>query len=207
MEEKFKSPHTVLVMKLVYHNHKLDLISRHLASDNIAKLPMNEREGLPPLISSVINNQGIVIGYSNDMEMEVNINCTFPNGDRTVELVYSSEVTPPFMTGWLINKFFPGREQLKWKMAAVFESGILSALEYKEYAEFRDRNPRKKIQFSDSTGIKSLTLEDVQGTLAALVAGYIISIITFIIEVVIGCSERKPSLGQVYKNGIYHTYN
>lgn len=39
------------------------------------------------------------------------------------------------MTGWLINKFFKGREQLKWKMAALFESGVLNALEYQ--ARFR----------------------------------------------------------------------
>ena len=46
-------------------------------------------------------------------------------------MVHSTEVTPPFMTGWLINKFFQGREQIKWKMAALFESGILTALESK----------------------------------------------------------------------------
>ena len=103
------------------------------------------------MVRDVVQNNGIVIGYSNDLGMEVNINCTLPNGDKLVtsafahherrlfehccccqvEMVHSTEVTPPFMTGWLINKFFQGREQIKWKMAALFESGILTALESK----------------------------------------------------------------------------
>ena len=75
-----------------------------------------------------------------------------------------------------MNKFFPGREQLKWKMAALFESGILSALENKEYRKFRARTrTTDKIIFADEKKIKALTLEDVQGTLAILLAGYLIS--------------------------------
>ena len=57
---------------------------RNLATDNVAKLPLTNRPGLPPLVSNVENNHGIVIGYSNDLGMEVNINCTLPNGDKTV---------------------------------------------------------------------------------------------------------------------------
>ena len=87
------------------------------------------------------------------------------------------------MTGWLMNKFFPGREQVKWKMAALFESGILSALENKEYRKFRDRTrTTDKIIFADEKKIKALTLEDVQGTLAILLAGYSISFIIILFE-------------------------
>ena len=100
-----------------------------------------------------------------------------------VEVVYSSEVTPPFMTGWLMNKFFPAREQLKWKMAALFESGILSALEQKEYREFTERTrSRDKITFDDKEMIRALSLEDVQGTLIILLAGYSISFVALIFE-------------------------
>ena len=101
-----------------------------------------------------------------------------------VEVVYSSEVTPPFMTGWLMNKFFPAREQLKWKMAALFESGILSALEKKEYREFveRTRSSRDKVTFDDKEMIRALSLEDVQGTLIILLAGYSISFVALIFE-------------------------
>ena len=100
-----------------------------------------------------------------------------------VEVVYSSEVTPPFMTGWLMNKFFPGREQLKWKMAALFESGILSALEEKEYREFAERmKTREKKIFNDKETIRALSLEDIQGTIIILLAGYSISLLVFMIE-------------------------
>ena len=100
-----------------------------------------------------------------------------------VEVVYSSEVTPPFMTGWLMNKFFPAREQLKWKMAALFESGILSALEQKEYREFVERTrSRDKVTFDDKEMIRALSLEDVQGTLIILLAGYSISFVALIFE-------------------------
>ena len=100
-----------------------------------------------------------------------------------VEVVYSSEVTPPFMTGWLMNKFFPGREQLKWKMAALFESGILSALEEKEYREFAERmKTRENKIFNDKEKIRALSLEDIQGTIIILLAGYSISLLVFMIE-------------------------
>ena len=100
-----------------------------------------------------------------------------------VEVVYSSEVTPPFMTGWLMNKFFPGREQLKWKMSALFESGILSALEEKEYREFAERmKTREKKIFNDKETIRALSLEDIQGTIIILLAGYSISLLVFMIE-------------------------
>ena len=82
-----------------------------------------------------------------------------------------------------MNKFFPGREQLKWKMAALFESGILSALEQKEYREFteRTRNRDKKI-FDEKEKIRPLSLEDIQGTLIILLAGYLICSLVFIFE-------------------------
>ena len=179
---------------------------RNLATDNVNKLPLTKREGLPPLISDVVNQKGIVIGYSNDLGMEVNINCTFPNGERMVEMVHSTEVTAPFQSGWLINKFFPGREQLKWKMAALFESGIFSHLEYKEYAEFRERNPQKENEFLDTTKIKSLTLEDIQGTLALLFSGFLISFLVFILEIIVGDPTKKENPSQNYNNANCYNY-
>ena len=116
-------------------------------------------------------------------------------------MVYSTEVTAPFMTGWLINKFFPGREQLKWKMAALFESGIFSHLEYKEYAEFRERNPQQEHDFLDTTKIKSLTLEDIQGTLAILVGGFLISFLVFLLEIIVGAPTKKENPSENYSNG------
>ena len=82
-----------------------------------------------------------------------------------------------------MNKFFPGREQLKWKMAALFESGILSALEQKEYREFTERTRnRNKKTFDEKEKIRALSLEDIQGTLIILLAGYLISSLVFIFE-------------------------
>ena len=106
--------------------------------------------------------------------------------------MYSSEVTPPFMTGWLMNKFFPGREQLKWKMAALFESGILSALEEKEYREFAERmKTREKKIFNDKETIRALSLEDIQGTIIILLAGYSISLLVFMIETLFFKAVKK----------------
>ena len=45
---------------------------------------MADRWGFPPLIRDVVQSKGIVIGYSNDIDMEVNLNCSLPNGDKTV---------------------------------------------------------------------------------------------------------------------------
>ena len=82
-----------------------------------------------------------------------------------------------------MNKFFPGREQLKWKMAVLFESGILSALEEKEYREFAERKKtRENKMFYDKEKIRALLLEDIQGTLIILLVGYSISFLVFIIE-------------------------
>ena len=70
---------------LSFVSKNLQSFARNLATDSVAKLPMAERWGLPPLIRDVVKSKGIVIGYSNDLEMEVNLNCTLPNGDKTVE--------------------------------------------------------------------------------------------------------------------------
>ena len=58
---------------------------RNLATDSVPKLPIADRGGLPPLIQDVVESKGILIGYSNDLDMEVNLNCTLPTGDKTVE--------------------------------------------------------------------------------------------------------------------------
>ena len=85
------------------------------------------------------------------------------------------------MTGWLINKFFPGREQLKSKMAALFESGLMVKLEKVEYQEYKDRKPGRK-NFNLEEPSFSLNLEDIQGILGILFTGYLVSCIAFMIE-------------------------
>ena len=92
--------------------------------------------------------------------------------------VEQSELNPPFMTGWLINKFFQGREQIKAKMAALFESGILYKLEKAEYQEYKGRNPVRRV-FDVKISTMSLNMEDIQGILAILFVGYFFSIISF----------------------------
>ena len=88
------------------------------------------------------------------------------------------------MTGWLINKFYPGREQLKSKMAALFESGLMEKLEKIEYQEYKDRKPGRQT-FNLEEPSFSLNLEDIQGIIAILFTGYIVSIIAFLIELIL----------------------
>ena len=57
---------------------------RNLATDNVPKLPMADRWGLPPLFNGVVQGQGILIAYSNEIDAEVNLNYTLPNGDKSV---------------------------------------------------------------------------------------------------------------------------
>ena len=60
------------------------MIIRNLATDNVPKLPIADRWGFPPLIREVAQSKGILIGYSNDIDMETNLNYSLPNGERTV---------------------------------------------------------------------------------------------------------------------------
>ena len=45
---------------------------------------MADRWGFPPLIRDVAQSKGIVISYSNEIDMEVTLNYSLPNGDKTV---------------------------------------------------------------------------------------------------------------------------
>ena len=91
------------------------------------------------------------------------------------------------MTGWLINKFFQGREQIKAKMAALFESGILYKLEKAEYQEYKERNPVRRV-FDVKNSTMSLTVEDIQGILAILFVGYFFSTpCSLIIDTKVSC--------------------
>ena len=61
-----------------------------------------------------------------------------------------------------------------------------------EYAEYRARNPKKdKRKYSDPAQIKSLTIEDIQGTLVILVAGYLLAFVVFLIEKIISERTKK----------------
>ena len=61
-----------------------------------------------------------------------------------------------------------------------------------EYAEYRARNPKKdKRKYSDPAQIKPLTIEDIQGTLAILVAGYLLAFVVFLIEKMISETSKK----------------
>ena len=48
------------------------------------KVSLTNRAGLPPIVAEVVESKGVVIGYSNDLGMEVNINCTDPTGQPMV---------------------------------------------------------------------------------------------------------------------------
>ena len=60
------------------------ILTRNLATDDVKKVSLTNRGGLPPIVAEVVESKGIVIGYSNDLGMEVNINCTDPSGQHMV---------------------------------------------------------------------------------------------------------------------------
>ena len=94
-------------------------------------------------------------------------------------MVYSTELNPPYKTGWLINKFFPGREQIKWKMAALFESGILSHLETLETLEYKTRHDLKHRELVDHSDVNALSLDNLKGIFATLLIGHTFAVIVF----------------------------
>ena len=86
------------------------------------------------------------------------------------------------MAGWLINKFFPGREQLKWKMAALFEGGLIVKMKKDTFYKYKERNPIVyKWKMEKQT--MELKLEDVQGIFGLLLLGYFLAFASFIIEI------------------------
>ena len=93
----------------------------------------------------------------------------------------NTELSPPFMAGWLINKFFPGREQLKWKMGAMFEAGLMVKMKEDTFYKYKERNPIVYKWNIEKQTLK-LKLEDVQGIFGLLMIGYVIAIVAFILE-------------------------
>ena len=55
---------------------------KSLASDDVEKVP---RSALADLMPGVEAGDSVVIGHSNDLELEIDINCTYPNGETTVK--------------------------------------------------------------------------------------------------------------------------
>ena len=98
-----------------------------------------------------------------------------------VHMVENTELSPPLTSGWLINKFFPGREQIKARMLSLFESGLITKLEELEYEEFSKRNP-KRFNVEDKESSVRLTVEDIIGILIILFSGYFLSLMVFILE-------------------------
>jgi hypothetical protein len=96
----------------------------------------------------------------------------------------NTELSPPFMAGWLINKFFPGGEQIKWKMAAMFEAGLQVKMKEDTFTEYKERNPiaYKK---SDDDQFMKLAVEDFQGSFSLLIFGYVAATCAFCIELVV----------------------
>ena len=97
-------------------------------------------------------------------------------------MVYSTELNPPHKTGWLINKFFPGKEQIKWKMSALVESGILSHLETLETIEYKTRHQLKQRELQERSDIKALSLDNLKGIFATLLLGHCLSTLIIIVE-------------------------
>ena len=90
------------------------------------------------------------------------------------------------MSGWLINKFFPGREQIKRNMDAIFESGLLLHLKSIEFQDYRVRNPtfRRKVDDNKEEVIHPLYFDDVKGLLLILAIGHGLSFIVLILELI-----------------------
>ena len=86
------------------------------------------------------------------------------------------------MADWLINKFFPGREQLKWKMAALFEGGLIVKMRKDTFQKYKQRNPIVYKWNFEKQSMK-LNLEDIQGIFGLLLLGYMLAFATFIIEI------------------------
>ena len=88
------------------------------------------------------------------------------------------------MAGWLINKFFPGGEQIKWKMAAMFEAGLQVKMKEDTFTAYMERNPiaYKK---SDGDQFMKLAVEDFQGISGLLICGYVAAAFAFCMELIV----------------------
>ena len=93
-------------------------------------------------------------------------------------------LSPPFMAGWLINKFFPGGEQIKWKMAAMFEAGLQVKMKEDTLTDYKERHP---IAYKKRDGyqLMQLAIEDFQGIFSLLICGYITATFAFCFELVV----------------------
>ena len=107
-----------------------------------------------------------------------------------VHMTDNTELSSYFTTGWLINKFFPGREQIKARMFSLFESGLFKKLEEMEYEEFSKRNP-KRFNVEDKEFSMSLTVGDILGILIILFSGYFLSLMVFILETLIFVFQKS----------------
>ena len=171
---------------------------RNLATDNVVKIPPFDRARLVSTIADAVERKVVVVAYSNEVGWEVRINCTDTAGNLLVpgdiqrettlhmntpqvHTVENTELSPPFMAGWLINKFFPGREQLKWKMGAMFEGGLQVKMKEDTFKNFKERNPIV-YKWSQEKQTLTLKLEDVQGIFGLLIIGYVAATVAFFIE-------------------------
>ena len=56
-----------------------------MATDNVEKVPLFDRVKLVKTIGEVVERKTIVVSYSNDVEWEVQINCSDPAGNLLVK--------------------------------------------------------------------------------------------------------------------------
>ena len=175
---------------------------RNLVTDNnVEKFPQFDHALLVKMVADVVDRKVVVVTYSNEVGWEVRINCTDPAGNLLVttgiqrnrqtiiqlpqvHTVDNTELSPPFMAGWLINKFFPAREQIKWAMLAMFEGGLQVKMKENTFTAYKQRNPLvyKRSQVEQTT---KLNLEDVQGIFGLLIFGYLAATMAFFIELLI----------------------
>ena len=75
-----------------------------------------------------------------------------------------------------------GREQIKLRMASLFEAGLFKKLEMEAFKEYKEKFLSRDPLVMKKKSSMSLNVEDIQGTLALLIIGYILALTTFIGE-------------------------
>ena len=63
----------------------VNIFLRNLATDNVEKVPLYDRARQVSTIGEVVERKAIVVSYSNEVQWEVQINCSDPAGNLLVK--------------------------------------------------------------------------------------------------------------------------
>ena len=63
----------------------MNIFLRNLATDNVEKVPLYDRARQVSTIGEVVKRKAIVVSYSNEVQWEVQINCSDPAGNLLVK--------------------------------------------------------------------------------------------------------------------------